>query len=75
MKVRWIGPIPTTCETCYNKLTNKFYDAKTTMGPWACMCPTCFNLGPGIGKLGQGFGQEYTKKKEGDNVIWEKTGG
>ncbi len=68
----WMGPAPTNCDTCSTPITNKFYDAKTEMGPWACMCPSCQNLGPGLGKLGTGFGQEYTKRADGK---FEKTGG
>jgi hypothetical protein len=68
----WMGPAPTNCDTCGTKITNKFYDAKTEMGPWGCMCPSCQNLGPGLGKLGTGFGQEYTKQKDGK---WLKTAG
>jgi hypothetical protein len=35
------------------------------------MCKTCFTLGPGIGKLGSGLGQEYTEQGH----HWIKTGG
>ena len=73
--VRWISPVPGFCETCDGPIKDKFYDAKTKLGPWACMCPTCFTLGPGYGKLGQGLGQEYTKKIVDGKEVWEKTGG
>lgn len=56
---------PDSCDTCDTPIKDKFYDAKTVMGPWANMCPSCFNLGPGIGKLSTGFGQEYTKQADG----------
>lgn len=69
--VRWLSPVPGFCETCDTPLKKVFYDAKTNMGPWACMCPTCFTLGPGYGKLGTGLGQEYTF----DGKHWIKTGG
>lgn len=68
----WMSEIPAKCDTCDTPIKNKFYDAKTEMGPWANMCPSCFGLGPGIGKLGQGFGQEYTKQSDGKFI---KTGG
>ena len=68
---RWLSPVPGFCETCNDPIKDKFYDAKTNMGPWACMCLTCFTLGPGYGKLGIGMGQEYTF----DGKHWIKTGG
>lgn len=68
---RWLSPVPGFCETCYGPIKDKFYDAKTNIGPWAIMCPSCFNLGPGIGKLGTGLGQKY----EFDGKHWIKTGG
>lgn len=71
-QARWLSPVPGFCETCDGPIHKVFYDAKTTMGPWACMCKTCFTLGPGVGKLGTGLGQEYTEHKDGK---WYKTGG
>ena len=70
-QARWLSPVPGFCETCDGPIKDKFYDAKTNMGPWACMCPTCFTLGPGYSKLGTGLGQEYTF----DGKHWIKTGG
>ena len=75
METRWLSPVPEKCDTCDTPIENKFYDAKTSMGPWACMCPSCFTLGPGLGKLGQSMGQEYTKTSEDGKIIWKKTGG
>ena len=78
--VRWLSPVPGFCENCDGPIHKKFYDAATKAGPrsemaiagpWAIMCPTCFTLGPGYGKLGLGFGQEYTF----DGKHWNKTGG
>jgi hypothetical protein len=69
---RWLSPVPGFCETCDGPIDKVFYDAKTKEGPWACMCKTCFTLGPGLNKLGTGFGQEYTENKFGH---WIKTGG
>ena len=68
----WMGPAPTNCDVCETKITIKFYDAKTNIGPWASMCPSCHNLGPGLGRLGTGLGQEYTKQPDGKFL---KTGG
>ena len=68
----WMSPAPTNCDTCDTKITTKFYDAKTDIGPWANMCPSCHNLGPGLGRLGTGLGQEYTKQPDGKFL---KTGG
>jgi hypothetical protein len=68
----WMGGNPTNCDTCDTPITKKFYDAKTSGGPWGNMCPSCFNFGPGIGKLGTGLGQEYTKQADGR---FKKTGG
>ena len=70
---RWLSPVPGFCETCDTPLKKVFYDATTECvhGPWAIMCPSCFNLGPGIGKLGTALGQKY----EFDGKHWIKTGG
>lgn len=62
MKPRWNSPVPEVCETCGGKIIGLFVDGKTKMGPWACMCFSCFMLGPGLGKLGCGLGQMYEKK-------------
>lgn len=67
----WAGSVP-ACDTCDTPIVDKFYDAKTEMGPWANMCPSCFTLGPGLGRLGTGLGQEYTKQPDGR---FGKTGG
>lgn len=68
----WCGPVPSNCDACDASIISKFYDAKTKMGPWGNLCPSCFVLGPGIGKLGTGCGQEYTKQPDGKFL---KTGG
>lgn len=69
--LQWSGPAPTECEACKTPIKTKFYDAATVYGPWAIMCPSCQELGPGLGKLGASKGQEYTLKSD----IWQKTGG
>jgi hypothetical protein len=53
-------PAPHECDICHDPLPNVYYDAATTLGPWACMCPSCFtHLGRG---LGVGRGQRYALK-------------
>lgn len=69
--IQWLSPAPITCEMCGSLIRNVFYDAKTKQGPWACMCPRCHTEGQGVGKLGRGYGQEYTKQ----GTAWIKTGG
>ena len=71
----WMSAPPKKCDTCDAEIHDKFYDAKTNMGPWGCMCPTCFTLGPGLGQLGLGKGQEYTKRVIDGKIVWEKTAG
>lgn len=71
-EVKWLGAIPNKCDTCDAPIGNIFYDAKTEFGPWACMCPSCFAFGPGIGKLGTGLGQKFEKK---DVQVFIKTEG
>lgn len=68
----WMGHAPEKCDTCNTPIDGKFYDAATKMGPWACMCPSCHVLGPGLGMLGLGRGQEYTRRADG---TYEKTAG
>ena len=68
----WLSPPPEKCDTCDTPITDTFIDGKTTLGPWGCLCPTCFTFGPGIGKLGTGLGQKYEKQADGK---WLKTGG
>lgn len=70
---RWMSPVPGFCETCGGPIAKVFYDAKTNRGPWACMCTTCQKNGPGLNKLGLGFGQEYTQSLITGQ--WLKTGG
>jgi hypothetical protein len=73
MADHWLSDVPGFCETCDSPIIKKFYDAKTEMGPWAIMCPTCQTLGPGLNLLGTGRGQEYTYKPSTGK--WMKTGG
>ena len=72
MTTYWLSPPPRACDVCDDTITDVFYDAKTTMGPWGCLCERCFTQGPGLGKLGTGLGQKYEKQPSGK---WLKTGG
>lgn len=71
-EVYWLSFPPDNCEICEAEIDALFYDAATVMGPWACMCHSCFALGPGLNKLGTGLGQKYQKQPTGK---WLKTGG
>jgi hypothetical protein len=57
---KWLGS-QTKCDFCKIELTSwtvaAFVDGKTVMGPWALMCPECFEK-YGVG-LGLGRGQKY----------------
>ena len=63
--VTWAGDVE-TCDVCNIKITEKFVDGKTQMGPWALMCPKCFRA-HGRG-LGLGLGQQYTRRDDGKYV-------
>ncbi|MHA2384155.1 MAG: hypothetical protein ACXACT_16400 [Candidatus Thorarchaeota archaeon] len=61
-KVYWLGNID-TCNICPTKITTTFIDGKTTMGPWAILCPQCHkDVGYG---LGTGLGQRYVLQEDG----------
>jgi hypothetical protein len=53
-----------TCDMCHKRITTAFVDGKTTMGPWAKMCPT-FWRNYGVDRLGIGFSQKYKKQPDG----------
>lgn len=70
MVKKWFGsPETTECDICTHihhtttlvKDGEFFVDGKTKQGPWALMCPECFES-HGIGRLGQGLGQKYDGK-------------
>lgn len=65
----WYGTPPEECDICGVKITTGFIDGKTRMGPWANMCPSCFQT-HGVG-LGLGKGQAY--ERMGDK--WVKVAG
>ena len=62
MKKYWMGSV-NDCDFCHSKIDTEFIDGATTSGPWALMCPKCFNI-HGTG-LGLGKGQRYKKDKNG----------
>lgn len=66
----WQGSVPTKCDINGEPFLKEFVDGKTTMGPWANMCPQCFR-DYGVG-LGTGRGQKYEKQDDGR---WMKTEG
>lgn len=63
----WIGDTPMVCDICKNPITDQFIDGRTTLGPWAIMCPTC-HPSHGVG-LGFGRGQKYHRLGEGEVFI------
>lgn len=71
MATYWLSKPPAECDTCSTPITTVFYDADTGRG-WACMCPSCQTLGPGLGRVGPGRGQKYEKQADGK---WLKTEG
>lgn len=42
-----------------------FYDARTTLGPWAIMAPSSWEQYRVSEKLGTGIGQKYRKQDDG----------
>jgi hypothetical protein len=50
-----------TCDVCRSKNNTRLVDGKTSIGPWAWMCPECFDK-MGVG-LGIGKGQQYESEE------------
>lgn len=69
---KWLSKPPTSCDVCGDPIGETFYDMRTRSGPWACMCPRCAMVGPGVGRVGTGFGQKYERRPDGS---YEKTAG
>lgn len=69
---QWTSPVPTMCDMDASPIIDEFIDGKTMMGPWACMCPSCWDTF-GVGQLGTGMGQRYKRRPDGKN--WVKIGG
>lgn len=70
--VYWLGPVPEKCDTCGAPIKKVFFDAATSRGSWANMCPKCQAFGPGMDRLGPGRGQRFTLQEDGR---WLKTAG
>jgi len=54
---------PEACDICQASIETEFIDGSTRMGPWANMCPSCYQQF-GVG-LGTGRGQHYAKQADG----------
>jgi len=67
---RIFTPHPTQCDLCSRDFARVMYDAKTTHGPWGCLCDECFQQ-CGLG-LGRGRGQKYVLNSRGQ---FEKVAG
>ena len=68
----WVGQPPEACDICKRPLMRGFVDGKTSMGPWAIMCPSCrVDVGPMV--LGTGRGQKFERSPATNNVF-VKTG-
>lgn len=69
-RIVWSGGV-SNCDLCEGPIDGTFYDGKTSYGPWAVMCPACFEA-KGSG-LGTGRGQEYKWNRR--ERKWIKTRG
>jgi hypothetical protein len=70
----WAGD-PGPCDFCKAPFMDRFYDAATRQGPWACMCPKCWAEQTDTA-LGTGHGQRYDKRQNPDGTFrWVKTAG
>ena len=69
-RVEWLSTPPVECQLCGESITQVFYDARTFVGPWACVCPACFHLSC-VG-LGLGRGQRYEREAEGGPFVKTK---
>jgi len=54
---------PTNCNVCNSPIADKVYDKNLFYYRWTYICPDCFSNTDG--KLGVGYGQEYTKQEDG----------
>ena len=72
-KVEWLSAPPQECDLCKGPITDKFYDMKTLLGPWGCLCESRANdRTKSVATLGTGYGQRYERNKAGRFM---KTGG
>ena len=64
----WGGNLPTRCDLCGEKITDKFIDGKVHNASWAIMCSKCFErVGSG---LGVGQGQMYLNATK-DEILYK----
>jgi hypothetical protein len=63
VKRYWQGAAPLTCDLCHEPVTTSFSDAKTFMGPWACMCSDCASRQHIVHGIGRG--QRYERQSDG----------
>lgn len=63
----WAGTPPAACDLCKRPIMRTFVDGRTTMGPWAIMCPSC-RVAYGPSRLGIGLGQKYERQSDGSFV-------
>lgn len=66
----WMGSPPEKCQLCHSPIETKFYDARMSSGTWAILDQACFI--EHCEGVGEGKGQEYTKRFDGK---WVKTRG
>jgi len=62
----WMGTDPKACDICRKDFEDTFIDGATLRGPWANMCPACWDRGLGLGgACTEGRGQKYQKQADG----------
>jgi hypothetical protein len=63
----WLGAVPCQCDICKSNIIDDFVDGRTIYGPWANMCPACFDQVGAykVQELGTGKGQWYHKQADG----------
>jgi hypothetical protein len=58
-----VKPVPDRCGLCLGSIAGTFVDGRTTAGPWATMCSTCYqHVGCG---LGPAVGYRYEQRPDG----------
>lgn len=59
----WAGKVPSR-DDFGGTITNEFVDGKSRRGPWGFFNPDSWDS-YGVGRLGTGYGQRYTKLADG----------
>jgi hypothetical protein len=67
----WIGDVG-LLDDFGDRITDTFYDAKSSLGPWGIMTPKSWLEHRASARLGTGFGQKYQQQEDGR---WLKTEG